>query len=829
MPLLSDPILIFTLLALVMLILPLLAERLRVPDLVLLLGAGLVLGPHGLNLLARNSAITLFGSVGLLYIMFLAGLEIDLHRFARTRVKSVAFGLLTFAVPQFAGTLAGYYVLGFPWPTSILLASMLASHTLLAYPIASRLGIGRSEPVAVTVGATIITDTLALLVLAVIVEAARGAELGAAFWSHIGLGTLGLVLLAWWGIPHLTRWFFQRVTEAGGAQYLFVLATVCGFAYLSHFAKMEPIIGAFLAGAAFSRLIPEHSALMNRVVFAGNTLFIPFFLISVGMLIDPVALLRSPRSWLVAGTMVGLVIATKYAAAWVAGRLFGYSRDARRVMFGLSVIQAAATLAAVLVGYNLKIFDDTVLNGAIAMILVTCPLGAWMVDRHGRNMAAEVQPRERSVRAEQRLLVPVVNPAFAPKLLDLAFLLRDTALPGAIHPVTVVRDESDVEEALTRGEKLLAQCLTHAASADIPVHPTVRVDVNTSDGITRAVKELHVSLVIAGWGGTRSASVRLFGSVMERLIDDCPSRLLFVRLQRPLNTARRVLLLLSPLAERRTDFEPLLHEVRTLARQVGAELRVSLAGATRESLRKRVEDSRPTVPLSLLEAETWLEARTLALAEAGADDLIIALGERRVSAHWSPLLDKFTTQLVARFPKNTLLLAFPALAGSCEGPEPDSAADSGADRLRLCSCELGAEKRLERALHLMAATAFPREQAVVLEVKRLLQASAKGYPIELAEGVSLLHAHCETIDEPVLIVGHGSAEWALPTLERPARLLLALLNPTSSSPERHLRTLAELGRRFQSAADARAIAAARSAAEAANLLSQPLKKENSHG
>ena len=213
---LSDPILVFTLLALIMLIMPLVAERLRMPDLVLLLLSGMLLGPHGFKLLARNDAITLFGSVGLLYIMFLAGLEIDLHRFARTRTRSIGYGLITFALPQTVGTLVSRYALGFSWSTSLLLASMLASHTLLAYPIASRLGIARSEPVMVTVGATIITDTLALLVLAVVADIAKGVTLSYGFWLQIAGGLLGLVALAWWGIPRLARWFFQKATEAGG-------------------------------------------------------------------------------------------------------------------------------------------------------------------------------------------------------------------------------------------------------------------------------------------------------------------------------------------------------------------------------------------------------------------------------------------------------------------------------------------------------------------------------------------------------------------------------------------------------------------------------------
>lgn len=816
---LSDPILIFTLLAFVMLVMPLLAERLRVPDLVLLLAAGAVLGPNGFGVLARNTAVTLFGSVGILYIMFLAGLEIDLHRFAKTRGRSVAFGLLTFAVPQGLGTLAGHYLLGFNWTTSILLASMFASHTLLAYPLASRLGIARSEPVAVSVGATIITDTLALLVLAVIADIAKGNDLNTAFWLKIGLGMVFLVLLIWRGIPHLSRWFFNHVTETGGAQFLFVLVTVCGCAYLSHFAKMEPIIGAFLAGAAFNRLIPEHSALMSRVVFAGNTLFIPFFLISVGMLVNPGAIIANPRSWLVGGTMIVIVIATKYAAAWLAGTLFGYSRDARRVMFGLSVVQAAATLAAVLVGFNLGIFDETVLNGAIAMIAVTCPLGAWAVDRYGRGIAAEKSPRgEDTKRNEQNLLVPVANPSFATKMLDMAFLLRDTSRPGAIHPITVIRETDETDEHVARGEKLLADCLAYAASADIPVKPTVRIDVNTSDGIVRAVKELHINMVICGWGGTRSTSVRLFGSVMDKLIDACPARLLFCHLVRPLNTLGRICLLLPPLADRRSDFTQLLRDAKILSRQIGAELRVYLTGNDLSALRSQIDAARPSRPVTFIEARNPVETRTQLLAEIRDDDLVLLLGERQNSVLWTPTRDKLTSLLITRFSGNNLLIAYPALA-AYEEEESAQTADPETDALRLYPCDLNDGDPLEPVLQQMVRTVFQTGSAASEEALHLLQLAAKSYPVELTPGTVLLHAHCEQISHPVLMVGKGCGGCRFPNVHGAPDLVLALLNPSSSSPERHLKTLADLGRRFRDPATAEALRRAVSAAEAAALLS----------
>jgi Kef-type K+ transport system membrane component KefB len=816
---LSDPVLVFTVLIFAMLVAPLFSKWSRIPDLVLLLGAGAILGPNGLGVLDRNTAVTLFGSVGLLYIMFLAGLETDLHQLARTKHRSLLFGLLTFALPQGLGALAGRYILGMDWVTSILLASMFASHTPLSYPLASRLGLSRSEPVTITLGATIITNTLALLVLAVIANSARGAQLDAGYWVGIALGMAALVAFSWWGIPRLTRWFFENVTEEGGAQFLFVLVTVCGCSYLSHFAQMEPIIGAFLAGAAFNRLIPEHSVLMNRVVFAGNTLFIPFFLISVGMLVDPNALIGNPHAWLVSATMVGATVATKYAAAWLSGRAFGYDPDSRQVMFGLSVVQAAATLAAALIGYELKIFDEAALNGAIAMIVVTIPLGSWVVDRYGRRLAARATSRDASAAVEQRILVAVANPVFATKLLDLAFLFRDTATRNEIHPVTIAWSETDTDSAVAEGEKLLAHSLAHATAAGIPVHPSVRVDINVPDGIVRAARELRASVALVGWGSERGIRSRIFGTVMEKLLETCPSRLYFCRLVRPLNTTRRMIIPFASLAERRRDLAAFLREAKLLSRQIGAEIRVYLPGKNVTELRQAVDAARPSRPLTFIEANSAADARERLFSEIAVGDTVLLPAERRCGVLWTPTMDRLPEVLASRFPENNLLVAYPQLTTDedCFRPEDDNV-DTGAFILHAVDIDNGVD--LGEALHCMSASAFPGDSEAAGRTHLQLLASATSYSVELCDGVVLVHGHCERIEQPVLILGMGRGTWMLPGLPSPQRILLALLSPKVQSPGRHLKSLAGLARKFHNPAFAEKFTRAVSANEARRLFAE---------
>jgi Kef-type K+ transport system membrane component KefB/mannitol/fructose-specific phosphotransferase system IIA component (Ntr-type) len=815
----TDPVLVFTILALGMLVAPVFSEKLRIPDLVLLLGFGALLGPNGLHVLERSSAVTMLGAIGLLYIMFLAGLEIDLYRFSRSYKRSIVFGLLTFIIPQTLGTLAGRYVLGMSWSASLLLASMFASHTLLAYPAASRLGISRSEPVAITVGATIITDTLALLVLAVIADSARGVALTVGFWATILFGMLALGALIWKGIPFISRWFFQRVSEKSNAQFLFVIVTVCVCAYLSHFARMEPIIGAFLAGAAFNRLIPENSPLMTRVTFAGNTLFIPFFLISVGMLVDPRALLTGSRGWLVGATMVVMVVLTKYAAAQLTRRAFHYSRSAGQVMFGLSVVQAAATLAAVVVGYNLKIFDEAVLNGAIAMILVTCPLGSWMVDRYGRRMAAEAPVQVASSSAEQRLLVPVANPDSATRLLDLAFLLRNTTLPGGIYPLAIARDHGNTDVDVAQGEKLLGHCLAHAASADLPVNPGLRVAVNISDGIIQAAREVRSGSVILGWAGERSASVRIFGTVMHHLVENCPSRLLFCRLVSPLNTTRRLLVPLPPMASHRRNLSALMRDAKMLAQRAGAELRTYTVTKETGVLLPLLDSTKPSCRTTAVEALSWDKVQQVLFAEIQPDDMILLPSDRRSGLLWTPALDHLPESIAERFPQVNLLVAYPSLTALDEetGREP---AEQGEEFPVLLPAELGPDHTLEQALNRMAATAFPGSPETARGALAHLLESARSYPVELTSGTVLLHARCGDLQKPLMMICRAPGGWPMPNLPVPPGIILILLGSQSRSPEQHLKTLSCVAKRMHEPGMVQALQAARSAAELCDLLRQ---------
>lgn len=331
---LEDPILKFLLILVIILAAPLLLNKLKIPYLLGLIIAGAVIGPHGLNLVLRDSSIILSGTAGLLYIMFLSGLDMDMSDFRKNGTRSLVFGLYTFCVPLLLGILAGYYILGFSIYSSILLAGLFASQTLIAYPIVSKLGIARDKAVTIAVGGTVITDTLALLLLTVIVGMVTG-NTDDMFWYRLGISVVLCIAFIMLLFPLIGHWFFKHCSD-NISQYIFVLVMVFLGAYLAHLAGLEPIIGAFLAGLALNRLIPRTSPLMNRIEFVGNAIFIPFFLIGVGMLIDYRAFFRDWESIKVAAVMIVLITAAKYIAALLTQKTFKLSSDQRTVIFGLS-------------------------------------------------------------------------------------------------------------------------------------------------------------------------------------------------------------------------------------------------------------------------------------------------------------------------------------------------------------------------------------------------------------------------------------------------------------------------------------------------------------
>jgi Kef-type K+ transport system membrane component KefB/nucleotide-binding universal stress UspA family protein len=571
----TDPVAVFLVMMSVLLIAPLLFERIKLPGIVGLIIAGVIIGPHGLGILERDNTIILFGTVGLLFLMFMAGLETSLNDLKDNASKATIFGLATFLVPMILGTLA-MLSLGYSLLASILVASCFASHTLLALPIAIKQGIMRTQVVTTILGATLIVNILALLVLAVVVKAEQG-DLTIGFWLFLipalTIYTLATIL----GLPILGRWFFRTFGQDEGAEFIFVIATLFVVSFAAKLIDIEPIIGAFLAGIGIRPLIPERSPLMNRIQFIGNTLFVPLFLISVGMLVNPATLVQEPRSFLVSGVMIVVAVAAKFIPAWGAAKFFGFQKPSMMVMFGLSVAQAASTLAAITVAYNIELVDELTVNGTIAMILVTCILSPWVTERWGQQVKTTTESQQESSKVSTqpeniayRVLVPVANPNTEDNLLNLALLLVNST-KGTLLPLNILIDRGQAisEEAKNHQDQLLAtaEMLAHSTSTD--VEAIARIDSFIDEGIIHVAQERNANLIICGWKGYSSYRENFFGNVIDNLVKNAPVPLLITRFTQPIKTTERIILAISD----NEANSPYFHQVLAISQALASELK----------------------------------------------------------------------------------------------------------------------------------------------------------------------------------------------------------------------------------------------------------------
>ncbi|MTJ10279.1 cation:proton antiporter [Anabaena sp. UHCC 0204] len=569
----KEPVPVFLTILGIMLIAPLLFEKIRLPGIVGLILAGVIVGPNGLGFLARDNTIVLLGTVGLLFLMFMAGLETSLDDMKYNADKALIFGVATFAVPMVLGT-GAMLAIGYGFLPAILVASCFASHTLLALPVVSKLGIMRSPVLTTTLGGTLITNILALLVLAIVVRAHQG-NLTLQFWLFLIPSLIIYTFLTLWGVPRLGKWFFRKFGHDEGAEFTFVLATLFVVSYGAEVVKIEPIIGAFLAGVAITQLIPQLSPLMNRIQFIGNTLFVPFFLISVGMLVNPGILIQEPRSLIVSGVMVTVAIVAKYIPAWGAGKLFGYNFDNIMVLFGLSVAQAASTLAAITVAYNIELVDQLTVNGTIAMILVTCIASPWVTAKWGQKLkTGNVVPQKReSGSLGDRVLVPVANPNTEDNLLKLAILLAKSAA-GTLLPLHIIIEEGEPisPNAKVRQNQLLstAEMIAHAAVTNVT--PIGRIDESIDKGIARVAQEQQASVIVCGWKGYSTYQENLFGGVIDKIVQRSSMPVLVTRFPLPIEHTARVFLAFTSQQANASSFQ----ESIKLAKNLAAELKASL-------------------------------------------------------------------------------------------------------------------------------------------------------------------------------------------------------------------------------------------------------------
>ena len=644
---LKEPVLIFGFAVLIFLLFPILMRKLRVPAIIGPIIAGIIIGPNGLEILERDSTIQLLGTVGLLFIMFIAGLELDLDGFKKYRNRSILFGMLSFLIPLVLGVLIGLW-LHLSMLSAILFGSIFSTHTLLGYPTISRLCVAKNQAVTTAVGGTLLTDSLALLFLAVITGASEG-HLTVGFFVYLIIATALFAVVVLFLTPYLTKWFFKRSNNEGTTEFNFVLAILFVAGAISLFVGLEPIIGAFLAGLALNRYIYDHGPLMNRIRFTANALFIPFFLLSVGMLMDLSVLISSPKALLTIALITIVAIGSKLVASWVTSKVYGYSKTERNVIFGLSTTHAAATLAITLVGYEFGLFDQQIINAVIVVILVTCILGPYLCEKYGRKLAVAQDKTVLDDTLPERILIAITSSNTMESLLDLGIVLKKAKkTEEPIYPLTVVqKDLKQANNEVAQAERMLGHALTYTSGADIPVRLLTRVDHNIGWGIERAATEERITTIIVGWDGSGKGDQKVFGRVIDNLLEHTYQRSLIANINQPLNTVERVILLLPNNIVYKPGFEDSLSIIKDIASQLNATIRGLVIRDYVERYKKVSEQVQPNVEAEFESVDGWNALYSNALNNVKSTDLVILLSARKGTVAWHPELEKAPKKLAS--------------------------------------------------------------------------------------------------------------------------------------------------------------------------------------
>lgn len=664
----TDPTWIFLIVLAIILFAPMLLERLRIPSIVGMIFAGILIGPHGFGVLERDGSFELFGKVGLYYIMFLASLEMNLQDVQRIKGRAATLGLLSFALPMVIGYAANTLLLSHGTSAAILIAAMYASHTLIAYPIVLRYGLSRLTSVSIAVGGTIVADTLTLLVLAVVGGMFKEHVTGL-YWVWLVIKVILLSLVIIYAFPRLGRWFFRRYDDSV-VQYVFVLCLVFLGAGLMELVGMEGILGAFLVGLVLNRLIPPPSPLMSHIEFVGNALFIPYFLIGVGMLINLSALVEHQGAILTACVMVVVGLISKWLATFSTQKAFHMSTDERNLMFGLTGSRAAATLAVVMVGYNIILPDgshllgEDVLNGAMVLILVTCIVSSLITEHTARKMAVKQQAVNSSVskgyspsgEAPDRIMMALNYPQMVGPLVELSLMLRTPHSVAPIIALNIVLENDP--SARQSGEEQLQKAVKLAAATNIRIQTYQRWSVNIVSGISHTIKERAVSDLVLGLHRKERLSDTFYGKLGTDLLAAVDRQVFIFRATIPLNTIGRIQLLVPPKAEFEQGFAHWLDRIALLAHQTACAINAYSSPATLNAMQRYYDGKHNGLPVLYNEFKTWNNLIALA-HQSRQDHLMVFVCARRGTISHQAYLDRLPDQIERYFSSRNVLLIYP--------------------------------------------------------------------------------------------------------------------------------------------------------------------------
>ncbi len=662
----TDPTLIFFVVLCIILFAPIIMGKLRIPHIIGMVLAGVLIGQYGLNILERDSSFELFGKVGLYYIMFLAGLEIDMQGLRSNGWKVLVFGLITFIVPFTMVYLSCVYMLHYSPLASLLLGSILGSNTLIAYPIVCKYGLQKHNSVTLCVGASMISLTFALVVLAAVVGSFNSGGAGILFWTLFILKFAAFLAGLTFLIPRLIRWFLRRYSDAV-MQYIFIMAIMFLSASVSEMLGMEGVFGAFASGLVLNRYIPHVSPLMNRIEFIGNALFIPYFLIGVGMLIDMRILFSGLHTVYIVICLVLFGTLGKAVAAYATS--FGLRMPSIHgsMMFGLTESHAAGSIAIVMVGIKLAVgdgrflLDNDMLNGVVMMILFTCVIGSMVTEHASRKIVLNensLSDEDRNDGDDEKILIPVKYPETAETLLSLAMMMRNTKLNRGLVGLNVVFDDENRIRHQESGKKLLEKLETMASSADVAMQTQVRIATNIANGIKHAFKEFNASEIIMGMHKHKDISKKFWGEFIQSLFNGLNRQIMIALCERPLNTLRRIQVAVPSRAEFEPGFYRWLERLSRMADNLECRIQFHAKQETLDLINEYVNNKHPNVRAEYTVMEHWNDLPKLA-GTIREDHLFVVVTARKGTVSYKLALERLPDEITRYFSGKSIMIIFP--------------------------------------------------------------------------------------------------------------------------------------------------------------------------
>ena len=667
----TNPTWIFFLVLMIILFAPIVLGRLRIPHIIGMILAGVVIGKYGFNILERDSSFELFGKVGIYYIMFLAGLEMDLENLKKNLSKALVFGVLTFMIPFVVGMWVGMSLLGFGLGTSLLFSSILASHTLVAYPIVGRYGMARHNSVSISIGGTMFALTVALFVLAGISGLYKG-ELDSSSWIFFIGKCLIYCVSVFLFFPRIARWFFRKY-EDNVMQYIFVLSLVFLSAALAEQAGMEGIFGAFLAGLVLNRLIPRVSPLMNRTEFVGNALFIPYFLIGVGMLIDLRALFNGGDTLMVVAVMVVIGTLTKWIAAWITQLVYRMSKASRQMMFGLSNAHAAGALAMVMVGTKIEVspgeylMNDDMLNGVVIMILFSCIISSMVTEHAARTMALAEENGEMDMakgKEDERMMVSIANPETVEPLVNMALMMRDPKSKKELLAVTVEveDDEAKKQVKLAQRRKSLEHAARISSAVDVPMKTRCRLSTNAATGILNTASEMNATEIVLGLHHKHGLLDSFLGSFAQSILKGTHRQLVIVKCLMPVNVMRRIMVAVPPKAEFEAGFYKWIERIARIGGQLGCRVHFWAHPDTIQRISGYMNRFHGNVRVEFSPMDDW-DDLLLMSSKVAYDHLMVIVSARKGAISYQASFEELPDLIAKYFSNSSLMLVYPDQLG----------------------------------------------------------------------------------------------------------------------------------------------------------------------